>query len=128
MWIERTAEEVTKWNTVAQREARRHGLLMGASVGFFVSVLASCGWFFSMQGVVQHSVTGSVLVRLPIFAVLVLPFSVWIYRRESHKEMTKASRRTICPKCDTAGEGNAGATCQCGGVFVPQSTMKWVER
>jgi hypothetical protein len=76
---------------------------------------------------VQGSFGGTFWTRLPIFAVLLSPVVFLAGRVERKKAVRKAELQTICPKCDTGGEGNAGASCQCSGTFLPTSTMKWVE-
>src|ERR1041385_3949883 len=129
MWVQRTPEEVAKWHTATEREARSHGRLMGGAVWALVSVLGAGGWVvsFSAGFAAQRSTPGTFWWRLPIVAILALPFAWFVFRRESKKELAQITRRTICSKCDTAGESNAGTSCQCGGVFVSHSTMKWVE-
>jgi hypothetical protein len=87
----------------------------------------SGGLFYSRAGIIQHHVTGSFGARLAIFGVVLAPFCYWLYRHERGRELAKAYRRTICPTCDIAGEGNTGAACRCGETFVPQNAMKWVE-
>ena len=129
MWIERTPEEIAKWQDATAREARSHGRLIGGMVWILVSVLFAGGWFVSFRAgyAVQQSNSGSFWWRLPIIALVALPFAWFVYRYESKKELAKIKRRTICPKCDTAGESDAGAPCQCGGTIVSQSMVKWVE-
>jgi len=75
----------------------------------------------------QRAVAGSFGLRFSVIALLLAPFMYWIFRCERRKELHKLSQVTICPQCDKAGDGNAGGTCQCGGKFVPASTLKWVE-
>ena len=97
-------------------------------VWVLVSVLTAAGWFVGFRsGFAFHiSRGGSFLLRLLLFAVLGFPFAYWVFRREGRRELEKTMRRTLCPKCGTIGEANEGAACQCGGAYVPQSTMKWV--
>jgi hypothetical protein len=132
MWIKRTPEEMVKWQTNAEREAISHGRLIGGIVWVLVSILGATGWFIFSNGgsglAVQREVTGSFLLRLPMFGLLAAPFAYWIFRRESKKELARIICRTVCPQCDTAGSGNAGSTCKCGSSFVRSSTMKWVEK
>jgi len=99
-------------------------------IGWAIAVLVlSAGWVVSFQAgmAVQRSFGGTFWTRLPIFAVLASPIIFIARRVESRKALRRAELRTICPKCDTAADGNAGATCQCGGTFVPSSTVKWVD-
>ena len=126
MWITRTSEEVAKWNTAATREARFQGLLFGGLACGGIAVLLAGGWVASAKWVaVQDGVSGGFWLRLPVFLLLGLPVAVWLFRREKRSHLERASRMTICPKCDTAGEENAGEQCQCGGEFVLQSTVRW---
>jgi hypothetical protein len=131
MWIERTPEEIVKWQKSAEKEARSHGQLIGGGVWVLVSIFAASGWYFFLSGgfgvVAQKDVTGNFWLRLPIFVLVSAPFAYWVFRHESRKELAKIERRTICPKCDTASNSNAGSSCKCGGSFVPSKTMKWVE-
>jgi hypothetical protein len=128
MWVRRTPEEVARWDAITRREAHRNGLGMAILVWVTVPLLAAGGWYYTRAGVIQHGVAGSFASRWSIFAVLVAPFCYWIYRREKGNEVAKAYRRTICPECDIAADGNAGAICQCGDTFVAQREMKWVEQ
>ncbi len=91
------------------------------------AVFAAGGLFYSRAGIIQHGVSGSFSARLAFFAAVLAPFCYWLYRHERGKELAKAYRRTICPTCDIAGDGNAGTPCRCGDAFVPQCSMKWVE-
>ncbi|MDR3458527.1 MAG: hypothetical protein P4N60_13840 [Verrucomicrobiae bacterium] len=131
MWIQRTPEEITKWQKAAESEARSHGRFIAGIVWVAVSMLCAGGWFIFLSGgagvVVQSDVSGSFWLRLPIFGLVAAPIAYWIFRHERRKELTKIARRTICPKCDTPADGNPGANCQCGGSFVPASTVRWVE-
>ena len=90
-------------------------------------VCVAGGLLYTRAGVNHHHVTGSFWVRLPILAVLAAPFAYWFYRHEMRKELAKAIRRTICPTCDIAGDGNAGQACRCGDTYVAQCSMKWVD-
>ena len=58
---------------------------------------------------------------------MALPFAFWLYRRESRNELQRSFQMTICPECETAGEGNVDTVCQCGGTMVLQSTVRWVD-
>ena len=129
MWIQRTPEEEAKWRASAEKDARSHGLMIGLLGWGIAVVLVSAGWFVSFSGgmAVQRSYGGSFWMRLLIFGVIASPIIFIARRVESRKALRKDLARTICPKCDTAAEGNAGASCQCGGAFVPASTVRWVE-
>jgi hypothetical protein len=120
---------MAKWHEATAKEARSHGRLIGGMVWILVSVLVAGGWFVSFRaGFALHtSGGGSFWLRLPVFAALAFPFAHWVFRYERKSELRKLTRRTICPKCDTSSESNDGAACQCGGAFVSQSTMKWVD-
>ena len=129
MWIQRTPEEVAKWQKDAEKQARADGLMIGVMAWIIAVLVLSAGWVVSFQTgmAVERSFGGTFWTRLPIFALLCSPIIFVARRFESRKALRKAQFRTICPKCDTAGVSNAGATCQCGGAFVLSSTMKWVE-
>ena len=129
MWIQRTADEVAKWNQAAERKARSDGLQIGIMAWLGATVLLSAGWIVSFRtGVaIERNFGGTFWTRLPIFAVVTLPIVFIASRYERKKALRKEADRTICPKCDTAAVSNAGAACGCGGTYVPQSTMKWVE-
>lgn len=128
MWVKRTLEEEARWHEITRRDARSHGLGIAGFVWVMISLFAAAGVLYTRAGfMIQRSLFGSFWVRLPIFAVLAIPFCYWIYRSEMRKELAKANRRTICPNCDIGGNFDPGETCQCGESFVPQSTMKWVK-
>lgn len=131
MWTQRTTEEIAKWQKAAEGEARAHGRLIAGIVWILVAVVGAGGWlFFSSGGNAigfQREVSGSFWLRLPVFGLVAAPFAWFIFRHERKKELARIARRTICPQCDAAAEGNEGAACRCGGLFVPSSTMKWVE-
>jgi hypothetical protein len=93
-------------------------------------ILLSVGWVvnFSTGMAAQVSYGGTFWMRLLIFGLLGSPIIFIARRVEGRKALRKQMAGTICPKCDTAAEDNAGATCKCGGAFVPSSTMKWVEK
>lgn len=121
MWIQRTPEEEAKWRASAEKDARSHGLMIGLfGWGIAVILLFARGWGVNFYG-------GTFWMRLLIFGVIGSPVIFIARRVESRKALRKDLARTICPKCDTAAEGNAGATCQCGGAFVPASSVRWVE-
>jgi uncharacterized membrane protein len=129
MWIQRTPEEEAKWRASAEKDARSHGLMIGLLGWAGAVILVSAGWFvsFSTGMAVQRSHSGSFWIRLLIYGVVASPIIFIARRVESRKALRKDLARTICPKCDTAAENNAGAACQCGGAFVPASTVRWVE-
>jgi hypothetical protein len=82
---------------------------------------------FSGGFVVHRTMLGSFWLRLLIIGVIMAPFSWFVFRRECRNDLAKIHGRSICPKCDTAADGAADALCPCGGTFVPQSTVKWIE-
>ena len=127
MWVQRTPEEVARWDAITRREARSHGLGIASLVWIAGALLAAGGLFYTRAGVIQRGVVGSFWPRLAMFAVVLAPFCYWLYRHEMGKELAKAYRRTICPTCDIAAEGNAGAACRCGATFIFQCEMKWVD-
>ena len=129
MWIQRQSDEVNKWQKAAEHEARSHGRLIAGIVWILVSIGAAGGSFFIMGGtalVFQRDVSGSFWLRLPLFGLITAPFAYWLFRHERRRELAKIAQRTICPGCDRAAEGNAGAACPCGGSFVLSSIMKWI--
>ena len=128
MWIPRTPEEVEKWHAATRREARSQGCLIAGLAWVGIVVLLAGGWIAGGRAgvIAQESVVaGSFWMRFAIFTVMGFPFAYWLYRRESRRELERALQMTICPKCETGSEGNAGATCECGGTFVLQSTVRW---
>jgi hypothetical protein len=130
MWIERTPDEVKKWEAAAARAAQTHGRLVAVLSWLGITVVLAGGWIAGGRiGVVaQESVAaGSFWTRFPIFAAVGLPVAYWFFRREKAKELERSAQMTICPKCETAGEGDAGEACNCGGTFVLQSSVRWVD-
>jgi hypothetical protein len=129
MWIERTPEEIAKWQKDSEQQARSDGLMIGIIAWVFSVLVVSSGWVvsFASEVAAQRSFGGTFWTRLPIIALLALPIIFLARRHETRKALSKSQLRTICPKCDTAAEGNAGEACPCGGTFVPSSSMKWVE-
>lgn len=130
MWVNRTSEETEKWKAAAAREARFHGLLFAGGCWLVITPILAGGWIAGgrMGVVAQDSVAaGSFWTRLPIFALLGLPVAYWLFRHERSKSLASSAQMTICPKCDTAGEGNVDAGCECGGNFVLQSSVRWVD-
>jgi len=132
MWIQRTSEEIAKWHKATEREACSHGRLMAGIIWALFSISAAGGWLVFISGTtgaaLQRAVNGGFWLRLPIFALITLPFAYWIFRRERRKERAKILSRTVCPECDITGEGNAGTICKCGGAFVSSNTVKWIEK
>jgi hypothetical protein len=129
MWVERTPEEIAKWQEATLRKARTDGLIIGI-VGWVLGALVlSAGWVVSFASgfAAQRDIGGTFWTRLLVFGVVCAPIVFLARRVESRRAIRNAGLRTICPKCDTAAEGNAGAACRCGGTFVLLSTMKWVE-
>lgn len=129
MWIQRTPDEIVKWQESTCREARSHGRLMSGLVLFLFPSLLAGGWVISIRAgaAIQQSGSGNFWQRLPIFIAAAIPFAFFVYRREKRRELASLRARTICPTCDIAAQGNEGATCQCGGAFVSLGTVKWVE-
>jgi hypothetical protein len=129
MWVQRTQDEVERWKQSTRKQARSDGLQIGISAWVIAALVLSAGWLASFRtGVaVEGSFSGTFLTRLPLFAILTTPIAFLAFRYESRKRIKGAEARTICPKCDTPSEGNVGAVCGCGGSYVPQSTMKWIE-
>lgn len=106
-----------------------HGLQVAAMAWILSALILSGGWVVSFRSgiAVQNGTAGSLWTRLPVFALVTFPFAFIAFRYERKKARRKAELRNICPKCDTAGDGNVGSPCKCGGAFVPLSTVKWVE-
>jgi len=130
MWIQRTPDEVSQWQKDTEKQARADGLMMGVMIWAVVVVLLSTGWVLIFQvGMGAQSRWGGRLgTGLPIFALLASPVIFIVRHYAEKKALRKAAGRTICPQCGSGGNGNAGATCKCGGTFVVASTMKWVEK
>ena len=130
MWIPRTPEEVTKWHAATKREARLNGCLIAGASWLGTTAVLAGGWIAgSRAGVIEQNsdATGSFWSHFPIFAAWGLPLAYWLFRRESRRELERALQMSICPKCETASEGNAEAACECGGTIVLQSTLRWVD-
>ena len=130
MWVQRTTAETEKWRTAAASEAHTGGMVVAGVAWLVLTIILAGGWIAGGRvGVVaeQSVAPGNFWARLPIFAVLGLPVAYWIYRRERRKELERSAQMTICPKCEIAGEGNADAACECGGKFVLQSSMRWID-
>jgi hypothetical protein len=132
MWVHRTPEEMIQWEKRAEQEARSHGWLIAGIVWVLVSIFAATGCYILFSGgtiaATQSNVSGRFWSRLPLFAIVIAPFAYGIFRYEKKKELAKIKLRSVCPQCDTVRSGNAGMTCQCGGLIVPASTMKWIEK
>jgi hypothetical protein len=129
MWVQRTPEEIAKWRSSAEKEARSTGLTIGLIGWGLAVILLSAGWVVSFRGgmAVQRNFGGTFWTRLPIFALLASPVIFIARRVESRKSLKSAELRTVCITCDSVGENNASAACNCGGTFVPSSTVRWVE-
>jgi hypothetical protein len=129
MWVPRNPDEVTKWNQAAEQEARSEGLMIGIGTWVVATPVLSAGWIVSFHAgiALPGGFSGTFWSRLPVFALVTLPFAFVAFSYERKKALKKALDRTICPKCDLAGDCNAGAVCACGGAFIAQSAMKWVE-
>ena len=102
---------------------------MAGAVWVLAALFAAGGWFVSFRGgvVAQRSMLGSFWLRLLIFAALAFPCARFVFRRETKNQFGKIQRRIMCTKCYTAAEGEVGMSCECGGTFVSQSTVKWIE-
>jgi hypothetical protein len=130
MWIPRTPEEVAKWHTATVREARSAGWLIAGLSWLGITALLAGGWIVGGRAgfITENSVAaGSFWSRFPVFAIAGLPVVYWLLRRESARELQRAVQMTICPKCEATGEGNADTPCQCGGSYVRQSTVRWID-
>src|ERR1044072_2497548 len=129
MWVKRSPEEISGWRKANEKEARSGGLFIGIFAWAIVVITLSAGWIVSFQSgiALQRNTAGTFWTRLPIIALVASPIIFIASRYESKKALRKAEQRTIRPDCDAAGAENAGTTCQCGGTFVPSSTMKWIE-
>ncbi len=131
MWIQRTPDEIAKWNAAAEREALNHARLLAGIVWLLVCVVFAGGWSFIFASgtpvLVQINSPAISWLEFPTVVLITAPFAYWLFRHEKRSELRKIQQRTICPQCDTGGTGNAGASCPCGGSFVSTSTMKWVE-
>jgi hypothetical protein len=129
MWVKRTQEEEARWRIAAEKGARSHGLMIGLLGWGGAVILLSAGWIvsFSSGVAVERNYGGTFWTRLLVFGLLGSPIIFIARRVEGRKALRKDLARTICPKCDTAAEGNAEAACQCGGAYVLASTVKWVE-
>jgi hypothetical protein len=131
MWVERTQDEVTKWRASKTRAARRYGVIFAGSIWVAVSIMVIYGWsLFSSGGVVvavQRDISARVWWVMPGAILMIFPIIYFCFRQQSKSRLREYDRFTICPKCDSAGDNNAGAPCRCGGTFVPSSTVRWVE-
>jgi hypothetical protein len=128
MWAARTPDELTTWKRAAEKDARLSALVFGGGVWIGISILLAGGWVASAQGMAsQKFLPDSFWSRLLILAIVGFPFAIWMFRREKRKHLERALAMTICPGCDTAGEYNEGSSCNCGGAFVLQSTVRWIE-
>jgi len=129
VWVKKTTEEVAAYLEKERKDARFYALLLAAFVWVLVTAALSGGWIFSLRAgfMVQRSASGSFWTRLPIMAVVALPFSIWLYRRDRRAQLEKSASTTVCTTCDSISEGNAGSVCACGGPFVLRSTVKWVD-
>lgn len=129
--MQRTPDEIAKWHTSTQREARLHGWLIAGGAWLLITAVLAGGWIASGRLAViaqQSVVSGGFWTRFPIFAVLGLPIAYIIFRIESRRELETALQMTLCPKCETVGEANADTVCPCGGTFVHQGSLHWVDQ
>jgi hypothetical protein len=130
MWTPRTPEQILKWQASATREARFQASLYAGLCWFGIAAALAGGWMAGANAglIAQDSIAaGSFWHRFPIYALPGIPVAYWLYRRTFRLELQRATYMTICPKCDTADESNEGQTCDCGGTFVTQSSVRWVE-
>lgn len=128
MWVERTPEDVVKWRRATEKEGRFSGILFAGGVYLGISILLAGGWFVGRHAVwVERDQSENFWTRLPIILLIGLPVAIWLFKREKARGIERCSQMTTCPKCDTAAEGNAGSPCDCGGSFVLQSTVKWID-
>ena len=128
MWVKRTEVEEARWHEITGREARSRGL-PSAIVVLVATLCGTAGGVFSFRfgAIIPTPHSGSLPARL-IVCLFFGPFmALFIYRRIVRNEVSKSLQRTICAKCGSAGEQPAGTDCVCGGQYVPQSTMKWVD-
>ena len=131
MWVQRTEQEIAEWNLATAREARTQGLVFAGFSWLGITAILAGGWIAGGRaGVVAQGAVagGGFWSRFPIFALVGLPVAYWMFRRTRREELKRARLMTICAKCDTAGEENAEAHCECGGKFVLQSTLRWVDQ
>lgn len=126
----RTPEETQKWQDSTAREARFQGFIYagGCWLGIAALLAGGCMAGANLGVIAQDSVSsGSFWSRLPIFALPGIPVAYWLFRRTVREELSRAKYMTICPKCEKADENTEGQTCDCGGTFVAQSSVRWVE-
>jgi hypothetical protein len=130
MWIPRTSEETQKWQDSTAHEARVQSLIYAGGCWLAIAALLAGGCMAGANfGIIaQDSVSGgSFWSRLPSFALPGIPVAYWLFRRNVREELARAKYMTICPKCEKADDNNEGQACDCGGTFVAQSSVRWVD-
>jgi len=129
MWVPRTPDEVAKWREATVRESLSNALTVGLIVWVSISALAAGGLVLSNRGTyaVRTGMWSSFWARFPVCAAFVLPILCFGFWRIHESDVAKHERRTVCPKCNSSGESNAGSECGCGSVFVLCSSVRWVE-
>ena len=129
MWVKRTPDEIAKSVANAKSDALMHGLMIGGMAWAIATAVLSSGWLVSLRlGIaVQQGDGSNFWRRLPISALISLPFAAIAFWYERRKAIAKDMRRTICLKCELIGEFSAGSTCPCGGEIVQTKSVKWIE-
>lgn len=126
MWKQRDQKEIELWQASAKREGIFQASIFTGGVWIGLSVVLAAGW--KAVPAAQASIAPeSFLNRFLIFLLFGLPVAVWLFRKEYKKEFNKQKYMTICPQCEKADENNEGQPCSCGGNFVAQSSVRWVE-
>jgi hypothetical protein len=129
MWVQRTPEEVANWRSAARKRGRLDGLMIGVMAWIIAVMVLSAGWFvdFKTGVMVENKYPGTFWTRVPILALVASPLIFIAGRFGAKRELRNEEHRTLCPKCETVGNDNAGTTCDCGGAFVLTRELKWVE-
>jgi hypothetical protein len=128
MWVELSAEEVTRSQENIARNARSEAAMGAGFVWVALTVLGTAGIHFTRAGLFhQRQAIASPWTRFMWFGFFGGLLCLWLFRKRTRDVIAKSARRTICPNCDAAAESNAGEPCECGGHFVSLSTVKWVE-
>jgi hypothetical protein len=129
MWIPRTPDEVASWRKATSRESLANARLVGVLLWLAISAMAAAGLVVSRNAAfaIGKGNAGGFWIRFGYSAALSFPFVCFGLWRVYRSDMAKEERRTVCPRCDTTGTGNAGSSCACGSAFVPCSSVRWVE-
>jgi hypothetical protein len=117
MWIPRSSGEIASWHAAAVREARTQAWFDAGLVWLGITVVLAAGWLAG----------GGSWLGLPIIAMLGLLVAYWRFVQARSRGFERSLQMTICPKCESAGEGNVGTICACGGTVVLQSSVRWVD-